>query len=91
MSALMFASEDKSGAALFALGLDKDIIVEETLHLRGLDPDAKYSVTEINKGAKLHAELPKEPVAGRTLMEKGIAVKLSGKFDSASFELRRQN
>ena len=91
MSALMFASEDKSGAALFALGLDKDIIVEETLHLRGLDPDAKYSVTEINKGAKLHAELPKEPVAGRTFMEKGIAVKLSGKFDSASFELRRQN
>ena len=91
MSALMFASEAKDAAAVFALGLDKDIIVEETLHLRGLDPDAKYSVTEINKGAKLHAELPKEPVAGRTLMEKGIAVKLSGKFDSASFELRRQN
>ena len=89
MSALMFASEDKSGAALFALGLDKDIIVEETLHLRGLDPDVKYAVTEINKGAKLHAKLSKEPVSGRTLMEKGIAVRLSGKFDSASFEVVR--
>ncbi|MBP5510236.1 MAG: GH36 C-terminal domain-containing protein [Kiritimatiellae bacterium] len=83
----MFASEDKSGAALFALGLDKDILVEETLCLRGLDPDAKYVVTEINRDAKLHAELPKAPVSGRTLMEKGIAVRLSGKFDSASFEV----
>ena len=89
MSALMFASEDKSGAAVFALGLDRDIIVEETLRLRGLDPDAKYTVTEINKGAKLHAKLPESPVAGRTLMEKGLAVRLSGKFDSASFEVVR--
>ena len=90
MSALMFASEAKDGAAVFALGLDKDIVVEETLLLRGLDPDTKYVITEINKGATLHAELPKEPVDGRTLMEKGIAVKLSGKFDSASFEVTKR-
>lgn len=88
MSALMYASEEKDCAALFALGLDKDITVEETLRLRGLDPKLKYTVTEINIAAKRHAVLPKGQVSGRTLMERGIAVKLSGKFDSASFEVR---
>ena len=44
-------------------------------------------VKEINRGATLHAELPKGPVSGRTLIEDGIAVKLSGKFDSALFEV----
>jgi hypothetical protein len=72
---------------LFALGLDKDVVVEETLRLRGLNPDAKYVVKEINRGAKLHAELSGESVPGRALMENGIAVRLSGKFDSASFEV----
>ena len=89
MAALMYVSEDKSGAALFALGLDKNVVVEKTLCLRGLDSDATYAVTEINKGATLHAELPVAPRTGRELMEKGIPVKLSGKFDSAVFEVRR--
>ena len=89
MAALMYVSEDKSGAALFALGLNKDIVAEKTLCLRGLDSDAKYAVTEINKGATLHAELSDTPRTGRELMEKGIPVKLSGKFDSAVFEVRR--
>ena len=74
MAALMYVSEDKSGAALFALGLNKDIVAEKTLRLRGLDSDAKYVVTEINKGATLHAELSATPRTGRELMEKGIPV-----------------
>ncbi|MBP5509632.1 MAG: alpha-galactosidase [Kiritimatiellae bacterium] len=89
MAALMYVSEDKSGAALFALGLNGNIVAEETLRLRGLDPDATYAVAEINKGATLHAEFPTLPRTGCDLMEKGIRVKLSGKFDSAAFEVRR--
>ena len=30
---------------------------DETLNLRGLDPDAKYSIREINCGESLHGEL----------------------------------
>ena len=89
MASLMYVSEDKGGAALFALGLDKDVVAEETLRLRGLDTDATYIVSEINRGVTLHAEIPATPRTGRELMEKGIHVKLSGKFDSAVFELRR--
>lgn len=88
MSALMYVSEAKDGAAVFALGLNKDIPVDETLPVRGLDPDRKYTMTEINMAGRCHADLPKEPVLGRTLMERGITVKLDGRFDSASFEVR---
>ena len=90
LSAMMYVDETKSAAALFALGLDRDGEVSETLRPRGLDPDAKYEVREINRGTSLHAVLPAGAVFGRELMERGVAVKLSGKYDSASFEIVRR-
>ena len=87
---MMYVDEAKSAAALFALGLDRAGEVSETLCLRGLDPEAKYEVKEINCGKSLHAELPAAPVSGRELMEKGLAVRLAGEYDSAAFEIRRR-
>ena len=89
MAALMYVDEAKSHAALFALGLKDDIVAEETLFPRHIDPAALYVVKEINLGAKPHADLSSDAVPGRDLMEKGIRVRLSGPFDSAVFELTR--
>ena len=89
LSALMYASETKDAAAVFALGLKIDGERTETLHLRGLDPTAMYSVREINRGERLHAESTTNPVSGRDLMERGLVVTLSGDYDSAIFELCR--
>ncbi len=90
LSAMMYVDEAKSAAALFALGLDRGGDFSETLRLKGLDPAAKYDVTEIDRGGRLHAELSAEPVSGRDLMEKGVVVRLAGKYDSAAFEIRRR-
>ena len=73
---------------LFALGLRIKGERAETLKLRGLDPSARYSVKEINRGARLHANLS-ESATGRELMERGIAVRLAGDYDSAVFEIVR--
>lgn len=50
LAALMYASETKDAAVLFALGLKIDGKRTETFKLRGLDPDARYSFREINCG-----------------------------------------
>ena len=89
LAALMYASEAKAAAALFALGLKIDGERTETLKLRGLDTDARYSVCKINCGARRHASIIADAMAGRDLMERGLAVTLCGDYDSAVFEVRR--
>ena len=90
----MYVGERGTGecdAVVFALGLKIKGERNETLHLRGLDPDALYSVREINCGARMHATRGAQssvPVSGRDLMERGLAVVLSGDYDSAVLELR---
>ena len=85
----MYASETKDAAVLFVLGLKIDGERTETFKLRGLDPDARYSVCEINCGACRHASIIADAMAGRDLMERGLAVTLCGDYDSAVFELCR--
>ena len=73
---------------MFALGLKIEGERTETLHLRGLDPEATYSIKEINCGERLHLARRVEDTAlqsatGRDLMERGLAVMLSGDYDSA--------
>ena len=79
-------------AVVFALGLKIEGERTETLHLRGLDPEATYSIKEINCGERLHLARRVEDAApqsatGRDLMERGLAVTLSGDYDSAVFEI----
>ena len=90
LAALMYASETKDTAVVFALGLKIDGEQNETLKLRGLDPAATYSVKEINCGGRFHltgGARFSASVTGRELMEKGIAVTLCGDYDSAVFEI----
>ena len=90
LSSLMYASETKDAAVLFALGLKIDGERTETLKLRGLDPEAIYSVREINCGKRLHLAGGMQCIAsvtGRELAERGLAVSLSGEYDSAVFEI----
>ena len=88
LAALMYADESADRAVLFVLGLKIKGERKETLKLRGLDPEATYSVREINRGATLHANAP-EAVKGRELMERGIEISLRGYYDSAVFEIVR--
>ena len=100
LAALMYVREQETGngeqgtvdAIVFALGLKIDGERTETLHLRGLDPEATYSIKEINCGERLHLARREENNAsqsatGRDLMELGLAVTLSGNYDSAVFEI----
>ncbi len=92
LAALMYASEAKDAAVVFALGLTINGERTETLHLRGLDPEATYSVKEINCGERQHLascvenDAP-QSATGRDLMERGLAVTLSSDYDSAVFEI----
>ena len=86
----MYADEAKSAAVLFALGLKIEGDRTEVLKLRGLDPEAMYSLKEINCGKRLHASFEADCVKGRDLMEKGVSVRLSGDYDSAVFEIRKK-
>ena len=55
--------------------------------------EATYSIKEINCGERLHLEGGSQSslaVSGRDLMERGLAVMLSGDYDSAVFEICRQ-
>lgn len=90
LSALMYAHEGK--AVAFALGLMIKGEHKETLGLRGLDPAATYSVTEINCGDRPHLENASaaHTATGRELMEGGITVCLAGDYDSAVFEIERK-
>ena len=79
---------------VFALGLKDFGKHTETLKLRGLDPEATYSIKEINCGERLHLarrveDAVPQSATGRDLMERGLAVMLSGDYDSAVFEVRR--
>ena len=93
LAALMYASETKDAAAVFALGLKDFGKHTETLKLRGLDTDARYSVCEINCGGRLHLVGGARfiaSVAGRDLMERGLDITLFGGYDSAVFEIRKK-
>ena len=87
LASLMYADEEKSHAVLFALGLDAEGERTETIALRGLDPGAEYSVREINRGDRVHADLPSAPIPAGELTGRGLTVTLRGRYDSAVFEI----
>lgn len=88
-ASLLYVDERKSMAVLFVLGLDRDGSFVDTLPLSGLDPEAHYAIREINGCEKLHAN-PLVCASGRELLEHGLCISLSGKYDSAVFEIVRQ-
>ena len=92
LSALMYVSETKDAVVVFALGLKINGERTETLRLCGLDSEATYSIKEINCGEWPHLARREDDNAvqsstGCDLMERGLAVILSGDYDSAVFEI----
>ena len=85
-AALMYVDDAKASAAVFTLGLDKPVDGVVLLKCRGLDPAKVYTVTELNRGEKLHAQ-EKLKFFGGDLMTKGLPVTLRGAYDSAVFIL----
>jgi alpha-galactosidase len=88
LASLMYVGD--GSAVVFALGLKIRGTRLETLKLRALDPAVTYTVNEINRGERLHTPAAADgtlTATGRDLMEKGFAVRLSGDYDSAVFEV----
>ena len=80
-AALLYVNGDRSQAAVFALGLDRETASAGRLKLDGLDPAATYCIRELTRDGQA------QPCDGATAMgaqlqTEGLAFALSGKYDS---------
>jgi len=87
-AALMYVSGDKAKAAVFMLGLDRDVTHTGKLRLEGLDAAATYRVRELSRDAT------PQPCDGLTLkgamlMKDGLDYSLLGRYDSFTLTLER--
>ncbi|QEM11707.1 alpha-galactosidase [Mucilaginibacter rubeus] len=73
-AALMYVSQDKKEALLFSYQVKKGSGADySTIYLNGLDPNASYKLTEVNKGSYSRVEAYEGKVfTGKYLMEEGI-------------------
>ena len=88
-SSVMYVSEDKSRALVFAYNINHSLgHVQPQIQLRGLDPDRLYKINEINtQDDRLHTQHNGQTMGGDTLMARGLKVHLTKEYDSAAFEL----
>ena len=88
-AALMYVSEDKSRALVFAYNVNHYLGHPlPRIQLRGLDPDRTYSIKEINvRNGHVHSTLDGHVVGGDTLTSHGMTIHLTKEHDSAVFEL----
>ncbi|MDR1682290.1 MAG: alpha-galactosidase [Candidatus Symbiothrix sp.] len=89
--ALMYVLEDESRAVVYSFLQEKDIHGNtQILYLKGLDPNAQYKLTEINKGS--HSRLNDwdgKTFSGDFLMKHGVSAYMSDEYESFVFELRK--
>lgn len=98
-SAFEFVSKDKSEALLFVFGhgLEYGQMIPN-IQMRGLDPDATYSVERFGDpkikyegfGLEKTKLVPTRPLTGRALEEYGQQVWLFGDLDSRLFYFKKQ-
>ena len=83
-SSLMYVSKDKKQAAFFAFSLkyhDRTTFFENRLN--GLDPDKKYTITELNVKSGQHTFNGTEKTyTGDYLMKVGIGMNIGNPFES---------
>jgi alpha-galactosidase len=91
-AALSYVSEDKSRAIVFAYQLRKSITSNAlTIMLKGLQPDARYVLTELNKGGYSRiAQYEGRVFTGVSLMTQGLPFELYNDYESTVFQLTRQ-
>lgn len=88
-ASLMFVSEDKNRAVVFAYGLNRFVQADYAtpLKLQGLDGSKRYRLTEINREKKEHSRVDGKTLSGSSLQAMGLPIRLEGDYDSAVFEL----
>ena len=90
-ASLMYVGEDRRRAVVFAWSLARGTHQDypAPFRLQGLDPDGRYSITEINLWEKSlkHSFVDGKTVCGAALADAGLGIRLRGDYDSAVFIL----
>ena len=89
-AALMFVSADRRKAVVCVYGMARLAMQGNPapLHLRGLYPNLRYRITEINKGPESHiGPLEGKAFGGDALMAQGLPFTLGNEDDSLVLEL----
>ena len=90
-AALMYAAEDSSKAVVFSYLLHKNIDQNpdrSVLRLKGLKKDARYLLTELNRGEKSRlGDWEGRTFTGEFLMTVGVQFSMSDEYESAVFKL----
>ena len=87
-AALLYVNGDRSQAAVFALGLDREKTMSGKLKLDGLDPAATYRVRELTRDGQAQP-CDGTTATGAKLQAEGLAFALSGKYDSFALVLEK--
>ena len=85
----MFITDDKSEAVFFAYKFEQYVdLFRPRFHFAGLDPNATYELTELNRqGGADHWEGKR--ITGTFLMKQGIEIALNGQFASKVIKLKK--
>ena len=85
----MFITDDKSEAVFFAYKYEQYVdLFRPRFHFAGLDPNATYELTELNRqGGADHWEGKR--ITGTFLMKQGIEIALNGQFASKVIKLKK--
>ena len=82
---LTFVSQDKSEAVFFGFKRNRGARTE-TIKASGLDPNAKYKLTELNTDTEPRIEAG-QTLTGAQLMQNGVQVKFPDKVSSVNIKL----
>lgn len=89
-SSEMFVSENKSEAVFFAYKFEEyKNMFEPRFHFAGLDPDATYVLSEINRNGGKTAKWEGTKFTGKFLMESGIELNLEEVVASCVIKLEK--
>nr|WP_234461945.1 GH36 C-terminal domain-containing protein [Pedobacter segetis] len=84
----MYVDEQKQNAVYFAYYLENSVREKfPAFKFKGLDPDKKYKVVEINKDGKTHFTGENKTYNGSYLMEVGVNLNFNDEYDSAVLKL----
>ena len=95
-AALMYVSEDKAKAVVYSFLMqkspgDEHHVEHHVIRLKGLDPDARYRLTELDKGSVTRfGDYEGKTFTGAFLMTIGVRSDLNDECESTVFEAVRQ-
>jgi alpha-galactosidase len=91
-AALMYVSEDRARAVVYSYLLQKSPGDEHhVIRLKGLDQDARYKLTELDKGSLTRfGDYEGKTFTGAFLMQEGIRSDFDNEYESTIFEAVRQ-